>query len=164
MPAHALDVASRFPEFVADLFDWVIEPNAATIAHTDLRLDNLFFDHAGRVARHDHRLAAVGALMGALDVSYFIAESLATEDRRVHERALLERYHAGLVAGGVTDYSFEQLYDDYRVSLFTQLSIPVIGSSMDPGNERGRRLFDARSSAPLRSPSTITMRSGFLPV
>ena len=81
--------------------------------------------------------------MGALDVSYFIAESLATDDRRAHERALLERYHAGLVAGGVTDYSFDQLYDHYRLSLLTQLSIPVIGSSMDPGNERGMRLFDA---------------------
>ncbi len=143
MPAHALDVASRFPEVVADLFDWVIERNAATIAHTDLRLDNLFFDHAdgSPVTIIDWQLSVRS--MGALDVSYFIAESLATDDRRVHERALLERYHAGLVAGGVTEYSFEQLYDDYRVSLFTQLSIPVVGSSMDPGNDRGRRLMDA---------------------
>ena len=29
------------------------------------------------------------------------------------------------------------------MSLVTQLTIPVIGSSMDLGNERGVRLFDA---------------------
>jgi hypothetical protein len=143
VPASALDVASRFPDFVADVFDWTIDTQPTTIAHTDLRLDNLFFAHpdGSAVTIIDWQLSVRG--MGAFDVSYFIAESLATEDRRAHERALLERYHAGLVAGGVTDYSFDQLYDHYRLSLLTQLSIPVIGSSMDPGNERGMRLFDA---------------------
>ena len=47
--------------------------------------------------------------MGPLDVSYFMAESMAPDDRRAHERPLLERYHAGLVAGGVTGYSFDEL-------------------------------------------------------
>jgi len=143
VPAHSLDVASRFPDFVADLFDWMIDTQPTTIAHTDLRLDNLFFAHpdGSAVTIIDWQLSVRG--MGALDVSYFIAESLATDDRRACERELLERYHAGLVAGGVTDYSFDQLYDDYRMSLLAQLSIPVVGSSMDPGNERGVRLFDA---------------------
>jgi hypothetical protein len=143
VPAHALEVASRFPEVVEDLFDWIIERNATTIAHTDLRLDNLFFDHVdgSPVTIIDWQLSVRS--MGALDVSYFIAESLSPDDRRAHERALLERYHAGLVEGGVSDYSFDQLYDDYRLSLFTQLSIPVVGSSMDPGNDRGRMLMDA---------------------
>lgn len=143
VPAHALEVASRFPEVVEDLFDWIIERNPTTIAHTDLRLDNLFFDHVdgSPVTIIDWQLSVRS--MGALDVSYFIAESLSPDDRRAHERALLERYHAGLVAGEVTDYSFAQLYDDYRLSLFAQLSIPVVGSSMDPGNDRGRRLMDA---------------------
>jgi hypothetical protein len=67
---------------------------------------------------------------------------MATEDRRAHERVLLERYHSGLVAGGVADYSFDELYDDYRTCLVTQLTIPVIGQSMDPGNDRGRKLMD----------------------
>ncbi len=141
--ASSLDLASRFPDFGADLFDWTIDTQPTTIAHTDLRLDNLFFAHpdGSPVTIIDWQLSVRG--MGALDVSYFIAESVATDDRRAHEQALLERYHAGLIAGGVTEYSFDQLYDDYRLSLLAQLSIPVVGSSMDPGNERGVRLFDA---------------------
>ena len=67
---------------------------------------------------------------------------MATEDRRAHERALLERYHSGLIAGGVADYSFDDLFDDYRMILVGQLTIPVIGQSMDPGNDRGRKLMD----------------------
>jgi hypothetical protein len=143
VPERALEVASRFPEFVADLYDWIIANNPTTIAHTDLRLDNLFFGHpdGSPVTIIDWQLSVRS--MGALDVSYFLAESLSPDDRRANEKSLLERYHSGLVAGGVTDYSFDQLYDDYRLSLLTQLSIPVIGSSMDPGNDRGRRLMDA---------------------
>ena len=87
--------------------------------------------------------------VGPIDVGYFLGESLSIEDRRAHERDLLERYHDGLVAGGVTGYSFDDLYDDYRMSLVTQLTIPVIGSSMDLGNERGVQLFDADGRARL---------------
>jgi hypothetical protein len=143
VPARALETAAQFPDVVSSLYDWIIDNKPTTIAHTDLRLDNLFFEHpdGSPVTIIDWQLSVRS--MGALDVSYFLAESLETDDRRAHEHALLERYHAGLVAGGVTGYSFDALYDDYRMALFAQLSIPVIGSSMDPGNERGRRLMDA---------------------
>ena len=143
VPPGGLAVADAYREKIADVFDWVIENRPTTIAHTDFRLDNFFFDHAdgSPVTIIDWQLSVRN--VGAIDVGYFLGESLSIEDRRAHERALLERYHDGLVAGGVTGYSFDDLYDDYRMSLVTQLTIPVIGSSMDPGNERGVRLFDA---------------------
>ncbi len=143
LPAGALAVGAGYQTQIADMFDWIVENRPHTIAHTDFRLDNLFFDHpdGSPVTVIDWQLSVRG--MGPLDVSYFIAESMAPDDRRAHERSLLERYHAGLVAGGVTDYSFDDLYDDYRMALVTQLTIPVVGQSMDPGNDRGRRLMDA---------------------
>ena len=142
VPPRALSAAEAYQPKIAAFFDWAVENRPLTIAHTDFRLDNLFFDHpdGSPLTIIDWQLAVRST--GPGDVSYFLAESLSVEDRRAHERSLLERYHAGLVAGGVTDYSFDDLYDDYRIGLVTQLTIPVIGQSMDPGNERGRRLFD----------------------
>ena len=143
VPPGGLAVADAYRQKIADVFDWVIENRPTTIAHTDFRLDNFFFDHAdgSPVTIIDWQLSVRN--VGAIDVGYFLGESLSIEDRRAHERDLLERYHDGLVAGGVTGYSFDDLYDDYRMSLVTQLTIPVIGSSMDLGNERGVQLFDA---------------------
>lgn len=142
LPPSAMAVGEAFMSRIAEMFDWTIANRALTIIHTDLRLDNLFFDHpdGSPLTIIDWQLSVRGA--AALDVSYFLAESMATEDRRAHERALLERYHSGLIAGGVADYSFDDLFDDYRMSLVGQLTIPVIGQSMDPGNDRGRKLMD----------------------
>ncbi len=128
-----------------------IENRPTTIAHTDFRLDNFFFDHAdgSPVTIIDWQLSVRN--VGAIDVGYFLGESLSIEDRRAHERDLLERYHDGLVAGGVTGYSFDDLYDDYRMSLVTQLTIPVIGSSMDLGQRaRGAALRRCGGARPHR--------------
>jgi Ecdysteroid kinase-like family len=143
VPSRALEVAEAYQPRIAAMFDWAIANRPNTIAHTDLRLDNLFFDHpdGSPVTVIDWQLTVRST--GSQDVSYFLAESLSPDDRRAHERPLLERYHAGLVAGGVTGYSFDDLWQDYRIGLVGQLTIPVIGSSMDPGNDRGRRLMDA---------------------
>jgi aminoglycoside/choline kinase family phosphotransferase len=143
VPPGGLAVAEAFRDKIAAVFDWIIANRPTTIAHTDFRLDNFFFEHVdgSPVTIIDWQLSVRN--VGAIDVSYFLGESLSVDDRRAHERALLERYHEGLVAGGVTGYSFDDLYDDYRMSLVTQLTVPVIGSSMDPGNERGVQLFDA---------------------
>ena len=82
--------------------------------------------------------------MGALDVSYFLAESLSPDDRRAHERSLLERYHAGLVAGGVTGYSFDDLWLDYRIGFVAPAHrSPSSARAWILGNDRGRQLMDA---------------------
>ena len=143
VPARALAVGEAFQPRIAAHFDWLVENRPMSIAHTDFRLDNLFFDHpdGSPLTIIDWQLCVRS--VGPTDVSYFISESMSTADRRANELPLLERYHAGLLAGGVTDYSFEDLWDDYRMGLVTQLTIPVIGQSMDPGNDRGRQLMEA---------------------
>jgi hypothetical protein len=143
LPPRSLAVGEAFQPRIADTFDWIVANRPLTIAHTDFRLDNLFFDHpdGSPLTIIDWQLSVRS--IGPMDVSYFLAESVATADRRAHERPLLERYHAGLVDGGVTGYSFDDLWDDYRFGLVSQLTIPVVGQSMDPGNDRGRRLMDA---------------------
>ena len=143
LPARALAIGEAFQPRIGDVFDWVVANRPLSIAHTDFRLDNLFFEHpdGSPLTIIDWQLSVRG--LGPIDVSYFLSESMSPEDRRAYERPLLERYHAGLIAGGVTGYSFDDLWDDYRMCLVLQLTIPVIGQSMDPGNERGRALMEA---------------------
>jgi Ser/Thr protein kinase RdoA (MazF antagonist) len=111
--------------------------------HADYRLDNFFFDDAAkRVVIIDWQLTVRG--VGAQDVSYFILQSMTTEDRRAHDERLVRRWYDGLVANGVSDYSWDDAWTDFRRAALGQLTIAVIGAgSMDPGNDRGRALMDA---------------------
>lgn len=142
LPPAALECAAHYGEIVADLYDWTFHHRPMTLAHTDLRLDNLFFDHpdGSDLVMIDWQLTVRS--LGAFDLSYFLCESLTTDDRREHEERLVRRYHAGLLAGGVTGYTFDDLWFDYRVSMATQFSITVVSALMDLGNERGRDLAD----------------------
>jgi len=84
-----------------------------TLLHGDFRLDNLLFDGSGVVAV-DWQSVAVGR--GALDQAYFAMGSLSDAAGEQDEMALLEAYHAGLVAGGVTDHPLEACRRDYLLA------------------------------------------------
>jgi hypothetical protein len=62
---------------------------------------------------------------GVCDISYFFIFSLPVNLRRQAERELLQLYHAALVEHGVTDYSFEQCWQDYRLSFFKSSELMV---------------------------------------
>jgi hypothetical protein len=143
VPDGSIAAAARWAEVVADFYDWTIQNRPLTLAHTDLRLDNLFFDHpdGSPVVFIDWQLTVRSS--GATDVSYFLTESLTTDDRREHEERLVRRYHEGLVAGGVADYSFDDCWNDYLLAMAAQFSITVVAALMNVGNERGQALADA---------------------
>lgn len=61
----------------------------------------------------------------ALDLAYMMAVHWFPEHRARLEAPLLERYHAGLRAHGVTGYGIDRLWEDYRLSVIAHLSIPV---------------------------------------
>ena len=51
-------------------------------------------------------------------------------------------YHDRIVDHGVTDYTFDDLWTDYRLSHLVNTSVPVLtGGTMDLANERGRQLI-----------------------
>ena len=113
-----------------------------TLVHFDFRSDNLFFDDDGSVVVIDWQSISVGG--GAADVGYFLGQNLPTEVRREHEDRLLRAYHDTLVAEGVSDYPFEQFFDDYRLGVVYGWVIPVFAvGSLDVSSERAMALWSA---------------------
>ncbi|MFN3257239.1 MAG: aminoglycoside phosphotransferase family protein [Ilumatobacter sp.] len=118
-----------------------------TLVHFDYRADNLFFEGGageptGDVVVIDWQSISVGG--GAADVGYFMGQNLSTADRREHEDRLLHRYHDTLVDNGVTDYPFEQFFDDYRLAVVYGWVIPVFAvGSLDSSSERAVALWTA---------------------
>jgi Phosphotransferase enzyme family len=141
-PAAALEVGERIGAQLPFAYDWLMANRPTTLAHTDFRLDNFFFDRPGApVTVIDWQLSVRS--LGAFDIGYFIVQSLTAEMRREHGETLLRRWHQGLVDLGVTDYSWDDAQADFHDSVMLQMSIPVIAAAnLDPANERGKQLLD----------------------
>jgi hypothetical protein len=67
------------------------------------------------------------------------------ERRARLEARLLERYHAGLCTHGVTDYSLERLWEDYRLSVVGHLAIPIWQQTLGIPPAAGGPIFTASS-------------------
>lgn len=118
----------------------IYEGDARTLIHNDYQADNLFFAGTGAdlaLTAFDWQVASRGR--GAYDLAYFLGGSLDSDLRRRHELDLLRRYHAGLLARGVTGYPFARCLDDYRLAMLQRLSrlVTVLGlGAVPPGRER----------------------------
>jgi aminoglycoside/choline kinase family phosphotransferase len=143
--AHAIDpdmvpIMERFGDNVHQLLDRISAmPN--TVAHFDYRLDNLFFDDAAdRVWMIDFQTSSKGG--GAYDVGYFMSQSVPVDVRRRCESDLLRTYHDELTSLGVTNYSFDQFFQDYRVGVLYGWIIPVYAvGTLDSSSERAMKLW-----------------------
>ncbi len=102
--------------------------SASTLVHGDFRIENFLFGAPGsadEVVFLDWQLAGRGS--GLRDMAYFLSQGFAPERRRGIEEGLLARYHAGLVARGVTGYSLDRCREDYRLGLLWSMYAPIIG-------------------------------------
>jgi hypothetical protein len=65
--------------------------------------------------------------IGAFDLVNLCATFWSREQRRDGDREtrILHRYHEGLVAGGVTGYTWDQLCDDYRAGIICWVLVPI---------------------------------------
>lgn len=142
LAADAIELAGLYADHVPNLFRWAVATQPMTVSHTDLRLDNLFFDlpDGSPLAILDWQLTVRAS--GAFDVSYFICQSLTEETRRDHEERLVRRWHDGLLAAGVTNYSFEKAWYDYRLNIAMQFGITVVTGNYEVPNERGALLVE----------------------
>ena len=110
--------------------------------HGDYRLDNLLFspkgDHASAV---DWQTLSLG--LPTRDLSYLLGTGLSVDDRRSHERALVENYHAGLAEQGVRDYTFDECWNDYALTMIQGPLVALFGCAYGEKTERGQHMFAA---------------------
>lgn len=111
-----------------------------TLAHHDLRLDNLMFGQ-GRVWLLDWQTLGWGS--PAWDLAYLMGTSAEPELRRRVERDHVARHAEALAARGVTDWPRERAWLEYRRLAFATFLVTVPAAGELPGNARGRRMFQA---------------------
>ncbi len=113
-----------------------------TLCHGDLRLDNVFWgspDNTSAVTLLDWQIAIKAR--GTYDIGYFMSQSVDPEIRAACEEDLLRDYVLALNDGGVKGYSFDQAWDDYRLTTMFCFTYPVTScGSIDLANERGLQL------------------------
>jgi hypothetical protein len=144
---------------------WIIgRPERFGPVHGDYRMDNLMFlpgatpDTTGGMAAVDWQTIGVG--LPARDLAYFLETSLDPELRRRHEHHLVAAYHHALTGYGVTGYSVEQCFDDYRYAALQGPLITVFGAAYGTPTERGDEMFLAmisRSCEAIRDLDTLDL-------
>ncbi|OBH11160.1 oxidoreductase family protein [Mycobacterium sp. E1747] len=112
-----------------------------TLTHNDCRLDNVFFSDSpgGRTVTPyliDWQVPA--GTRGTQDVANLLAGSMNIDDLAQHWEMLVARYHDGLLAGGVTDYTRQECIEHYRQSVIYPLGqgLAMLGA-LDTGDGRG---------------------------
>lgn len=119
-----------------------------TLVHGDFRLENVFFGASlgePGIAVIDWQDVSRGE--GVSDVAWFIGGCLRkTPNRQNEERQLLKAYHETLEANGVTGYTLDVCWNDYRLAIlryFIQAVLMV--ASLNSENDRENRLARAVS-------------------
>lgn len=113
-----------------------------TLVHFDYRADNLFLDDLSRkepIVVVDWQLTMWG--LGAYDIARLVGGSIRAAERGGHHEEIVECWHQSLVAGGVTGYSRDQAWHDYRLSAIIATLNPVLVHYMfKTGGKRGTAL------------------------
>lgn len=112
-----------------------------TLAHADVRVDNLVFPERGGVRLVDWQTAM--RTNGVTDVAILLATSARVDDRRAWEHNLLDRYADGVARHGVV-LDPDRLRTDYGESFLWWSSMFANNlSTIDPPPGRGRDLFES---------------------
>jgi Ecdysteroid kinase-like family len=117
-------------------------PGPRAVQHGDYRLDNMLFGTAAGgapLAVVDWQTVVWGPPV--FDASYFLGAGLQVDDRRRHERDLLRLYHDALVARGVSGYSWDDCWTDYRRYAFGGFLMAIGASMMVVQTPRGDEMF-----------------------
>jgi hypothetical protein len=154
LPPEIIEVGEQFGEKMLQILDQLAaEP--VTLSHGDYRPDNLFFgtpEGGAPLAVIDWQILSLAR--GTFDFGYFMNGTLPPAERKEREQELIKLYHDTLLEGGVTGYSFDDCWEDYRLSsLFCWLYTVIALGTLDVANERGLAVFTANIE---RNVSTMT--------
>jgi len=151
MAAEIKAARDRFVASVPELHR-MMGRRVQTLIHGDVRLDNVMLG----TSPDQHPVVLLDWSLtistGLHDLAYLLSQNVTINERRAHEAELVEYYYRRLTELGVTGYSLEQCWADYRVAvLYLFCYAVVIGGTLDPSNERGSQfmaqLIDRASNA-----------------
>jgi thiamine kinase-like enzyme len=140
----ALDARPPVPKFMEDrermtaTFKalWASDSSMKCIVHGDAHIGNTFISPAGEPGFLDWQV--IHAASALHDVAYFIAGSLSIQDRRNHERDLLQTYLSALNHAGGPDRQIEDVWEEYRRQTFHGFAWALAGPLM-----QSREIVDA---------------------
>lgn len=114
--------------FASSLKPWLrlTDPRALTIINGDAHSWNFLFPRSGAGPAYliDWQLWHID--VGARDLAFLMALHWYPKRRRELESSLIRRYHEALLAHGITNYSLDDLWLDYRRGVVRNLTIPII--------------------------------------
>ncbi len=117
--------------------------NHLTLVHFDYRADNMFLDPA----TPDDPLVVfdwggVSAGRGVSDLAYLLGGSVTVDLRRRVEPDVVKLYYQRLLERGISGYSYDECWTDYRKGLLMFTFIPVLAfSRLDMSDQRGKVLL-----------------------
>jgi aminoglycoside phosphotransferase (APT) family kinase protein len=112
--------------FLARRHRRLCELRQVTLIHGDPHTGNVMLPHD--TAHHRAMLIDWGLWdinSAAIDLAFLMALHWSSQRRVVLEKRLLEHYHDRLVADGVGDYSWDDLWLDYREAVIVMTLIPI---------------------------------------
>jgi len=126
-------------DYVANHARWVARYNGPkTLIHGDFRTENILFSENKRAAVVDWQTLTESC--GMADTAYFIGGSLDIEDRRTHEKTLVEYYRQCLAEAGIA-LSSEDCWQQYREFSIHGLLITVLGAMFSQPEARSDEMF-----------------------
>jgi hypothetical protein len=102
-----------------------------TLLHGDPHIGNTYVTPSDDVGFLDWQMARRGNW--SLDLGYFLQGALTTEDRRTHERELLEQYHDALALPSDEMPSVDEVWMRYRASVAHGLALWLCTASAGGG-------------------------------
>lgn len=112
------------------------------LQHGDFRTDNLMFgksDSDPAVTVIDFQTARLGP--PGVDAAYLLGASLSIENRRAHDRELIEAYHQQLQDAGVQDFDFDACWQSYREGALYGVFLFVGMAGQVESTERADRMI-----------------------
>jgi hypothetical protein len=112
------------------------------VAHGDFRLDNvLFAEEAGTSHAKVIDWQSVRLAPPLIDAAIWLSSCLSSDDRRKHQDDLLHRYHEGLLAAGVKDFTFADCLASLRICSLYVFLLSVGTSVALAQSDRGDEMF-----------------------
>ncbi|MCB0034329.1 MAG: phosphotransferase [Anaerolineales bacterium] len=124
---HAADLKPHWPALMREIYahhpqaliDRTKNAHGFTLIHGDVNPSNILAPKRGErplyIIDRQPFDWSLTTWLGVYDLAYAMVLYWETDKRRELERPILRHYHEQLYQHGVQDYSWEQLWDDYRL-------------------------------------------------